>query len=200
MAVQAVVGMDQLWTTWQDSISVSPSEIWDRYRPVVSSDERTLLNRAVVHQSVNMGFASQIVLLVDSGLGPELYLTQRTQAALGDGLRGDRGYLDKIDNVYPQLTNSWQRQSLRWMDAPKIIGQKSSLESEQRGSENDSLCFFFWVVCDYCWHTSPDISVIHSFSENVLRICVGSPSRRKIKSRLLRGVEFPKMQKIFNSL
>lgn len=55
------------------------------------TDERTLLNAAVVHRSVNMALASQIVPLVDSGLGPELNLAQRTQASLGGGLRPDRG-------------------------------------------------------------------------------------------------------------
>lgn len=58
---------------------------------MVFTDERTLLNGAVVHRSVNMALASQIVPLVDSGLGPNLYLAQRTQASLGGGLRPDRG-------------------------------------------------------------------------------------------------------------
>lgn len=66
-------------------LSVSAFEIWERYRPVVFTDERTLLNGAVAHQSVNMALASQIVPLVDSGFGPKLYLAQRTQASLGGG-------------------------------------------------------------------------------------------------------------------
>lgn len=52
---------------------------------MVFTDERTLLNGAVAHQSVNMALASQIVPLVDSGFGPKLYLAQRTQASLGGG-------------------------------------------------------------------------------------------------------------------
>lgn len=93
------------------------------------TDERTLLNGAVAHQSVNMALASQTVPLVDGGLGPKLRLTKRTQASLGGGLRADRGQLDKIDNAYPPLTHSWQGQrerEKRWMDAPKIIEQKLS--------------------------------------------------------------------------
>lgn len=91
MAVRSVVGIDQLYAAWHDSISVPPLEIWDRCRPVVFTDERTLLNGAVVHRSVNMALASQIVPLVDSGLGPKLYLAQRTQVSLGGGLKPDRG-------------------------------------------------------------------------------------------------------------
>lgn len=34
------------------------------------TDEGTLLKAAVVHRSVNMALASQIVPLVDSGFGP----------------------------------------------------------------------------------------------------------------------------------
>lgn len=58
---------------------------------MVFTDERTLLNTAVVHPSVNMALASQIVPLVDSGLGPKLYLAQRTQTSLRGSLRHDRG-------------------------------------------------------------------------------------------------------------
>lgn len=54
-----------------------------RYRPVVFTDERTLLNGAVAHQSVKTALASQIVPLVDSGFGPRRYLAQRIQASPG---------------------------------------------------------------------------------------------------------------------
>lgn len=76
-AVWMVIRRDRLCATWH-SISISPPEIWDRHHPVVFTDERTLLNTAVVHPSVNMAFASQIVPLVDSGLGLKLYLAQGT--------------------------------------------------------------------------------------------------------------------------
>lgn len=39
---------------------------------MVFTDERTLLYGAVVHPSVNMAIASQIVPLVDSGFWPEV--------------------------------------------------------------------------------------------------------------------------------
>lgn len=44
---------------------------------MVFTDERRLLNTAVVHPSVNMALTSQIVPLVDSGLDSGLYLTQK---------------------------------------------------------------------------------------------------------------------------
>lgn len=61
--------------------------------PAVVTDERTWLNAAVVHPSVNMAFPSQIVPLFDSGLDPKFYLAWRTQTTLGGGFKTQQGVI-----------------------------------------------------------------------------------------------------------
>lgn len=109
---------------------------------MVSTDERTLLNGAVVHQSVNMTIASQIVPLVDSGFGPTLRLAQRTHASLGGGfatqqgvVRQNRQCLSIADIKLAEV----ERKGKRRMDAPKIneeMSKKNAFKSERRGPES----------------------------------------------------------------
>lgn len=92
MVIREVADADQLKTTMHNSISIFPFEIRQRLRPVVFTDEGTLLNGAVVHQSVNMAVASQIVPLVDSGSWPEIEsCPKNTGFPWGGGLQPRQG-------------------------------------------------------------------------------------------------------------
>lgn len=139
--------------------------IWESHRPVVFTDERTLLNGAVVHQSVNMAIASQTLPLVDSGFGPKLCTAQRTQPSLGGGLRPNRGVVTQnrqcLSTADTQLAEV-ERKGRRRMDAPKINEQMSWKNAFKSALREPESCFAFFWLCDF-WRCKPSICETNYF-------------------------------------